>query len=75
MTDAWKSIAKQFYVGLTCLLIDYNGELQNCHLCTKEIEQWRASQNLREHIQKELDVDENENNYDDNDDKDDIDET
>ncbi len=28
-TDAWKSFAKQSYAGLTCHLIDHNGELQN----------------------------------------------
>ena len=53
-SDAWKSFAKQSYVGLTCHLIDHNGELQNFLLSTTEIEQRHTSQNLREHTQREL---------------------
>ena len=53
-SDALKSFAKQSYVGLTCHLIDHNGELQNFLLSTTEIEQRHTSQNLREHTQREL---------------------
>ena len=53
-SDAWKSFAKQSYVGLTCHLINQKGELQNFLLSTTEIEKRHTSQNLREHIQTEL---------------------
>ena len=53
-SDAWKSFAKQSYIGLTCHLINHKGELLNFHLSTTEIEKRHTSQNLREHIQTEL---------------------
>ena len=53
-TDAWRSFAKQSYIGLTCHIINHNGELQNFLLSTTEITTRHTSLNLREHIKKIL---------------------
>ena len=53
-SDAWKSFAKQSYIGLTCHIINHKGELLNFHLSTTEIKKRHTSQNLREHIQTEV---------------------
>ena len=45
-TDAWKSFAKQSYIGLTCHIINEKGELQNFHLSTTEIKERHTSQKL-----------------------------
>ena len=53
-TDIWKSFSKHSYVTLTSHIIDHTGELHNILLCTNEIKVQHTSQNLRDHIEKQL---------------------
>ena len=53
-TDIWKSFSKYSYVTLTSHIIDHTGELHNILLCTNEIKIQHTSQNLRDHIEKQL---------------------